>query len=529
MTTFFSLLFSSFLTLAIYTHSFGVFEIPPFKNDIVTKDKILKKTKSSFLQINSSLNQEWSGFSGIVYEEQVAEPILKEREILEYLDEASKYLDAYEFKKSLKTALIAYKLAREEKNIVLEINSLLLVAQINMYWGNTEASEKIYEKIDSYRKDISDHLPQNMDLILDLGKSSVLLKSNNPNDAIELIEQVFENHQNVNQTLFYQDFLWNTGIAYFQKEDYQQAFDSLNKVVAMVPSNYYDALLNFYTGKFYEQTQDIETALPYYFRLDSLVTGQKEIVPEIKEIYGTINNYFLEKGDRVRQFEYLNKFLKTLTIHNDISDYVKNTTREQFEIPLLIEEKQLEIEKLKNQKIQNKRDTIIIISVLLVGLFISIYFVVKQLKYKKRFDKLISKDFKKPVSTEEETIQSNISIEVIDDLLKKLDLFESKKEFLANEVSLNEVSKQFQTNSSYLSKVVNLKKDKNFSNYINDLRIEHCLEQLDKESRLRNYTIKALAEEMGFNNAQSFSTAFFKYTGIHPSFFIEQLKKSKKE
>ncbi|MEX0995722.1 MAG: helix-turn-helix domain-containing protein [Flavobacteriaceae bacterium] len=527
MMTFFRRIFFFFLIFS--THSKEVYAITASDIGFDKITGVLINANTALLQENYISNQDVIKLSRTLNEEQVTESVVNESDIIEYIDEAAKYLDAFEFKKSLKTALMAYKLAKEEENSVLEVNSLLLVAQINMYWSNTETSLLIYEKIEAYRKKLSENLPQNLDLILDLGKSSVYLKSNNPNKALELIEQVFTNHQNIHQTFFYQDFLWNSGIAYFQKEEYQKAFDSLNKVVAMVPSNYYEALLNYYTGKFYEQTKDVNSALPFYMKLDTLITGQKEIFPETKEIYGTINNYFLEKGDRVRQFDYLNKFLKTLTIHNDISDYVKNTTREQFEIPLLIEEKQLEIEKLKNQEIKNKRDTILIISVLLLGLFTSIYYVVKQRKYKKRFDKLITKDFKKSISSDEENIQPNISIEVVEDLLNKLNLFESKKEFLANEVSLNEVSKQFQTNSSYLSKVVNLKKDKNFSNYINDLRIEHCLEQLDKEPRLRKYTIKALAEEMGFNNAQSFSTAFFKYTGIHPSFFIEQLKKSKKE
>ncbi len=522
-------LFLPFFILAISVLLNKLLAVSPFSIYFEKVEGVFMKSKITSFQGNYFSNQDVNKLSSIVNEEQVTESIVNESEIIKYIDEAAKYLDAFEFKKSLKTALIAYKLTKEIENSILEINSLLLIAQINMYWKNTEASILIYEKIEAHKKNLGDSLPQNLDLILDLGKSSVYLKSNNPNKALELIEQVYENYPNLNQTFLYQDFLWNSGIAYFQKEKYEQAFDSLNKVVAMVPSNYYEALINYYTGKFYEQTMDINTALPYYIRFDSLLAGQKEIVPETKEIYGTINNYYLENGDRVRQFDYLNKFLGTLTIHNDISDYVINTTREQFEIPLLIEEKQLEIEKLKKQEVQNKRDTIVIITVLLFGLFISIYYVVKQRKYKKRFDKLIAKDLKESISSDEENPQPNISIEVVEDLLKKLDLFESKKEFLVNEVSLNEISKQFQTNSSYLSKVVNLKKDKNFSNYINDLRIEHCLEQLDKESRLRKYTIKALAEEMGFNNAQSFSTAFFKYTGIQPSFFIEQLKKSKKE
>jgi AraC-like DNA-binding protein len=89
------------------------------------------------------------------------------------------------------------------------------------------------------------------------------------------------------------------------------------------------------------------------------------------------------------------------------------------------------------------------------------------------------------------------------------------------------VAKRFNTNSSYLSKVVNLKKDKNFSQYISELRIAYAVDKLKNNPRFRKYTIKAIAEEVGFGNAQSFSKAFYSRTGIQPSYFIRNLNKQK--
>ncbi len=446
--------------------------------------------------------------------------------IVEYIDVAANYLEGYQFKKALKTAFIAYKLAKEEGDFELEIFSLLLVAQINIYWGNLEVSSLIYHKIEADRHQLNESLSQNLYLVAQLGQSTIDLKSNEPDKALLLLKEVSNSLHNIDQTIFYQDFLWNSGIAYFQNGNFNQAFDSLNKVVALSPSIYNKALLNYYKGKFYEKTETIEAALPYYMRADSLIFGQNEVIPEAMEIYGTINNYYLEKGDQVNQYEYLNKFLKTLNMHNDISGYVKNTTRELYEIPLLIEEKQLEIEKLKEQEFQNRRLTILIVSGLFILLSFTVFYIVKQRNYKKRFKKLIQKNIKRNTETDSELHNQSISLEVVENLMKKLEEFEENKEFLSNEISLNRVAKQFETNSSYLSKVVNLKKDKNFSNYINDLRIEHCIEKLNTHKKLRSFTIKAIAEEMGYNNAQSFSSAFYKYAGIYPSFFIEQLNKT---
>ena len=86
------------------------------------------------------------------------------------------------------------------------------------------------------------------------------------------------------------------------------------------------------------------------------------------------------------------------------------------------------------------------------------------------------------------------------------------------------MAKQFGTNSTYLSKVINLKKDKNFSQYINDLRIDYAIEQFEINTKFRKYTIKAIAGECGFKNAESFSKAFYKKWGIYPSYYLKQLK-----
>ena len=72
-----------------------------------------------------------------------------------------------------------------------------------------------------------------------------------------------------------------------------------------------------------------------------------------------------------------------------------------------------------------------------------------------------------------------ISVVIIENILRQLDVFETQNKFLSKDVSLNEIAKKFETNSTYLSKVINLKKDKNFSQYINDLRINFAIKELD--------------------------------------------------
>ena len=96
--------------------------------------------------------------------------------------------------------------------------------------------------------------------------------------------------------------------------------------------------------------------------------------------------------------------------------------------------------------------------------------------------------------------------------------------FLDKEITIQKLSLSLNTNTKYLSRVINESKGKTFVNYINDLRVDFASTQLQTQPKLRNYTIQALANEFGFNSAVSFSTAFNKVYKIKPTYFIKELE-----
>ena len=120
-----------------------------------------------------------------------------------------------------------------------------------------------------------------------------------------------------------------------------------------------------------------------------------------------------------------------------------------------------------------------------------------------------------------------INEDIINQILKKLTDFETSKGFLDSNMTIQTISESFDTNNKYVSKIVNIYKEKTFIQYINDLRIEYALTCLKEDPKLRKYTIQALAIEFGFNNAESFSAAFHKKTGIKPTYFLKQLEETK--
>jgi YesN/AraC family two-component response regulator len=113
-------------------------------------------------------------------------------------------------------------------------------------------------------------------------------------------------------------------------------------------------------------------------------------------------------------------------------------------------------------------------------------------------------------------------------ILKKLEKFEQSKKFLHPEVSLTSIAKQLDTNTKYLSDIINRNKGGNFNHYINGLKINYIIEKMKQEPKYLNYKIYFLAQEAGFSSQSSFSSVFKSITGLSPFSFIKFLKNESK-
>ena len=145
----------------------------------------------------------------------------------------------------------------------------------------------------------------------------------------------------------------------------------------------------------------------------------------------------------------------------------------------------------------------------------------------KRLEKIVSlleKTKQEHIGSDEKDTSSKLNIDpaIVHTILENLKAFENERGFLNSKITLHEFSKKLQTNTKYLSRVINTYKLKSFRNYINDLRVQYSIEKLEKNTSYRNYTMHAMAEEAGFSNRESFSKAFRKKTGETVSDFLKQ-------
>lgn len=143
-------------------------------------------------------------------------------------------------------------------------------------------------------------------------------------------------------------------------------------------------------------------------------------------------------------------------------------------------------------------------------------------KTEKRSDDSSNEQTKKEVSK-----SLNIPKETEEILIHKLDKFENSIQFTKKDMSLAQLASLFDTNTKYLSEIINTHKDKNFNSYINELRINYIIDKLKENRKYLQYKISYLADESGFSSHSSFATVFKSVTGISPTVFIDILKSQK--
>jgi len=117
----------------------------------------------------------------------------------------------------------------------------------------------------------------------------------------------------------------------------------------------------------------------------------------------------------------------------------------------------------------------------------------------------------------------SINLELEEMVLRELENFEISEIYLDSTFNINKLAKQLNTNTSYLSSIVNEKKGKTYKQYIAELRMNYLLNLINKESKYRKYTVEALGNKIGYTNASSFSRSFKNFTGLSPSEYLNSL------
>jgi AraC-like DNA-binding protein len=107
-----------------------------------------------------------------------------------------------------------------------------------------------------------------------------------------------------------------------------------------------------------------------------------------------------------------------------------------------------------------------------------------------------------------------------EDYLKLRSFIEKDKPYVDYDLDLLSLSMQTGMKPRYLSQLINKKSGQNFSDFINQFRIEEFKKRV-RDPDSKNYTLLSIAYECGFNSKATFNRVFKNHTGITPSTFYK--------
>ncbi len=431
-----------------------------------------------------------------------------------------------------------YTLTNDNTDLLYRVDYLIGIVK-SEHLNEKEKAISIFKKcIDFYGKEIKyEHKSYYLSTLHALAETYIALEKNDSSTFYNnLGYNKSSNSNDVNHNQMKTYFTLCEGINQYAQKNYYATIDSISKALPKMiefedKSNTIDSY--FYLGRSYFDINDKEKAVSYFKKTDSILETLNSI-PQYKHVktYEYLKDYYKDKNDIQNQNKYLNKLNSVLSNYLDDQIFISKKVKEDYDIPLLLEEQEIVIKKLnKNTNTYKSSILILGVSILILGSLLYYQYRKKQV-YRSRFEKLMKeqKTKSKPDSTKTNKQLDTEKILKVPEkhvtyILNKLDKFEKEHRYLTLGLSSQSLADEIETNVKYLSRVINHYKNKTFTNYLNELRINYALKELKENIMLRKFTIKAIANEFGYNSAETFSNAFYKQVQIKPSYYIKQLGK----
>ncbi|RAR46461.1 helix-turn-helix domain-containing protein [Flavobacterium lacus] len=341
--------------------------------------------------------------------------------------------------------------------------------------------------------------------------------------------QVSEELENEEMVVY---FNLSEGVNHYFKKNYTLAIKQMSRCIPELENKNDVAnatVAYFYIAKSYWSRKEYNKALPYLIKVNNEYEKQNYIRPDLRENFELLIQYYKNKKNKDEQLRYIQKLIKADSLFNVNFQYLSKKIFKEFDTKELIAEK---------KRIEKEKKTQQILFSSTIGLTVSfsiallLYHIQNRKKLKKRFNEIMKNENSqsrkaKPVYNENGEL--NINPEVVQTILQKLEKFENSKKILTKDLTITKLATIVNSNPRYVARVIQQYRHKKSIDYVSSLKINYIINILKTESKFRNYTNKALAEEVGFSSTHNFTNAFKKNTGLSPTYFIENLKKFKAE
>lgn len=325
-------------------------------------------------------------------------------------------------------------------------------------------------------------------------------------------------------------FLKEQGISRYRKGDYAGAIESLeNSLPNLISINDFSWLTVSYSylGKAKWNLGNVDEGIRDFEKIDSIFNRHSFVLPEVRDIYEKLLEYYKEKNDLSKALYYNMQLIKVDKVLEKDFLYLSSKVHKEYDTKRLLEEKA----QLERQI--SVRGWLLITAIFLAA-FITFHMFLRIRSRKKSFGNHslvgINLGSNSPSLTQDGAFRirhyskTEIDQEIVDDILNKLTEFEVGKEFLEPKTDLKSVAKKFEVSSKHLSNVINEYKGASFNRYLSELRINYITEKLITDPLFRKYSSATLASECGIASRTNFSALFSEINGISYSEFVTKYK-----
>ncbi len=349
--------------------------------------------------------------------------------------------------------------------------------------------------------------------------ANFLLYKKQPTQALEYLkiaEQISQQENYQEKSSLYKLY----GQIFLETKQYSKAIEYLNMALAESANAQASTLMEIYVSyshvlyaqhKYNESIDTINKALkqmkhyninsyyPYLLKLQSL---NYEAIGKTKEALAVYKAYHIAY-DSVYNIQKQHSMNELKTIYN-IEKHKQNA---EFQESLFKEE--------------SKKNTYLWATLFFIlfsfGIFIYFYYRKNQL-YKaivrqnqeaiKREEQLLNRPQEKP---------STLSDEKSEQLFNTICLLmDEQKIYKDCELTRDKLAERLNTNRTYLSQVINDKAGMNYTQFINNYRIQEAVRILSNP-QTQEYPLKALYKDLGFNSVSTFYKLFQEQIGMTPS------------
>ena len=472
-----------------------------------------------------------------------------------YLNKGVVLMDNSHYKEALDNILIANKYSLELNNDYITNKTIYYIAQNKIYLGLYEdANKELKICINYFRKNLTNNeLGKDYEIyyiysLMSLIDSNTRIGQHSSNQL--LFKEAYNYLKLKNKEQYFPYFISSEGTDAFYNKDYNKAIKKLSEAIKLYNDQWPHVTEIFYLGLSNWKLGKQGVAVKYFEEIDKEYERSKKLNPEFRSAYELLIKYNDSIGNTDKQLEYINKLMSLDRSYEKNYKYLYTKINKEYDTQKLITEKNRIESSLKTQRAIIS--SLLLIAVIIISLVGYRYYHLQKV-YKDRFNEIIAKKDVdsttnlpqekalevKPSSEADFSIKPKNFFDVeyynkipglnplfVESIINQLHVFEKENKFLDNQISQKMLSESLGTNSTYLSKIINVYKGKSFNHYINDLRIDYIIEFMKNDAKYLNIDVKELATMAGFTNAISFSDNFQRKYQIKPSFFIKMMKEN---